>query len=167
MLEGRFSLLDECRWAPFPCPAYNLSRVVIHQDRHITPCITGCPIGRVGESISDIKKRVECYKKEEEKKRGCDSCPVSETCSRCLFPAPIERDEFCRLQQNTPALSQATKIFSSLRAAYLLQSLPRNLFPSFYPKLPPQTFQAIDRLAKSLRLRNSLAGFGRNSRNQS
>jgi radical SAM superfamily enzyme YgiQ (UPF0313 family) len=166
LLEGRFSFLDECRWAPFLCPAYRLSRMVIHQDRRITPCITGCSVGEVGESIDNIKKRVEHYKKEEKKKRGCASCPISETCSRCLFPAPIERDEFCRLQRSIPALSQATTIFSSLRAAYQLRSLPRNLFSSFYPNLPPQTFQAIDRLAKSLQLRNSLSVFRRDRRNQ-
>jgi radical SAM protein with 4Fe4S-binding SPASM domain len=154
LLETRFSLLDECRWAPLPCPACNLSRIVIHKDRNITPCITGDSIGKVGEDISRIKERLELYKEKEEKKRGCATCPAQDTCSHCLFPAPLDRSEFCRRQQNTFNLQPATNIFSSLRAAYQLQS--RKLFFTFYPNLSPKTLQGIDRLAKALQLRKTL-----------
>jgi radical SAM protein with 4Fe4S-binding SPASM domain len=160
LLEGRFSLLDECRWSNIPCPAGNLTRIIIHPDRRISPCISGSCVGEVGENINEIKKRLEQYRKEEEKARGCATCSAQDTCSKCLFPAPIGRDEFCNLQRNNPGLQKTIKIISNLRVAYMYQTLPKDIFSTFYSALPPETLEGIMRLAKALALRKALKRTG-------
>lgn len=156
LLEGRFSILDECRWSNTPCPACNLSRLIIHPGGRISPCITGGCVGEVGDDINEIKKRLEQLRYEEEEIRGCATCKVRDTCSRCLFPAPVGRDEFCNLQRNNPGILKATTIISNLRAAYLYQTLPKDIFSTFYSTLPPETLEGIKRLAKALSLRKTL-----------
>ena len=156
LLEGRFSILDECRWSNTPCPACNLTRMIIHPDRRISPCITGGCVAEVGEDINEIKKRLAQHRKEEEQIRGCSTCKVRETCSKCLFPAPIGRDEFCHIKRNNPGILKMITVISSLRAAYLYQTLPKDIFSSLYSDLSPEALEGIKRLAKALSLRKSL-----------
>jgi hypothetical protein len=155
LLTGRFSFLDECRWSSLPCPAADLLRINIHRSGGITPCITGGCIGEVGDDIAVIKRRLHRYATEEKKKRGCRSCPAEKHCSRCLFPAPVTTEEFCRLQKSASGLTAATNLFSSLRTAYLYRTMPKKIFFSLYPELPLETFQGIKRLATVLQLRRT------------
>lgn len=92
--------LDICRWSAMECPASGMERVVVDGNRDIYPCFSGRPVGRVGESLEVVKKRVYALAVRIRQVRGCDSCPAAKNCSKCLFPFPMSSAEFCRIQIN-------------------------------------------------------------------
>ncbi|MCD6310538.1 MAG: B12-binding domain-containing radical SAM protein [Candidatus Eremiobacteraeota bacterium] len=92
-------LLDGCRWGSRKCPAITLEKIHILPSGDLVPCANGGVIGKVGEPISTIQKRIEKLYKDEIKKRGCSGCPALNYCSQCLFPYPLTPDEYCELRR--------------------------------------------------------------------
>lgn len=90
--------LDVCRWSDRPCPARTLERIVVDRNRDLYPCLSGRPVGRVGEPSERIKGRISALAARLHDLRGCDRCPAAASCSQCLFPYPMSPAEFCGCQ---------------------------------------------------------------------
>jgi anaerobic magnesium-protoporphyrin IX monomethyl ester cyclase len=103
-LESCLSLADGCRWAGAPCPAAEGFRWFIDGSGNLSPCRCGGPVGQVGDSPPALRQAVEEIERAEAEKRNCATCPVSASCSRCLFPEPLGTARFCELRQRHPDL---------------------------------------------------------------
>jgi len=90
-------LLDECRWSDYRCPAMDFRRAIIEEDGTILPCTHGNPIGRIGNERNSIIKTLQRISAEVEETRGCKSCDMEDECPKCLFPHPIDSDEYCQI----------------------------------------------------------------------
>jgi len=103
-LESCVSLADGCRWAGAPCPAAEGFRWFIDGSGNLSPCRCGGPVGQVGDSPPALRQAVEDIEQAEAEKRDCATCPVSSSCSRCLFPEPLGAARFCEFRQRHPDL---------------------------------------------------------------
>jgi anaerobic magnesium-protoporphyrin IX monomethyl ester cyclase len=102
-LDGVF--LDGCRWGMGLCPALKLQRVVINKSGEILPCVTGQPLGNLQDSVQDLRNNAkEIYARIREE-RKCGECPASPRCSKCLFPHPLNQQEYCELQRANSNIS--------------------------------------------------------------
>jgi anaerobic magnesium-protoporphyrin IX monomethyl ester cyclase len=96
-LDGVF--LDGCRWETELCPALDLKRIVINQNGDILPCMTGQPLGGLEDSLQDLRNNVDRIYAKIRKERECEACPADSRCSKCLFPYPLNQQEYCELQR--------------------------------------------------------------------
>ncbi|MCL5035661.1 MAG: B12-binding domain-containing radical SAM protein [Chloroflexi bacterium] len=95
MIRGNIPLATACRFTGRLCPALNLQKIHVRKNGELSPCEHGCCIGHVGDSLEDLKQRVEKLTRQEEKKRGCNKCRVRAHCTRCIFTAPFTAEEYC------------------------------------------------------------------------
>lgn len=117
-----FTIKDMCRWSNQPCPAARLPRMIIRRNR-VYPCSHGPSIGCVGNDIRLLRKNVRMLAKAVETERGCDTCAINSSCSRCLSPFPISGPEFCRIRRQFHYLSDALAAFDLGRSMLLLSRL--------------------------------------------
>ncbi len=95
--DGYF--LDECRWSKEDCPAIRFQRAIIEDKDLILPCFNGKPIA----TLDDVRKvivnnlRLLMYRTQE--KRNCQKCAVRDNCSKCLFPYPMDSEEYCLIRR--------------------------------------------------------------------
>lgn len=97
---AKLSILDGCRWHCKECPAIRLPRIFINRNLDIKTCLTANTIGRLGDSWDVIKKEVINLFEIEKKIRKCRSCPVNNFCSKCIFPFPLTKKEFCYFKRD-------------------------------------------------------------------
>ncbi|MCL5036811.1 MAG: B12-binding domain-containing radical SAM protein [Chloroflexi bacterium] len=100
MIKNGIMLASACRFTGHPCPARSLHKILVHKNGKIAPCEHGGSIGVIGDSREDLMGQIKKLAAEEEKKRGCSSCPAKEHCSRCLFTTPFTTDEYCEIVRN-------------------------------------------------------------------
>jgi radical SAM protein with 4Fe4S-binding SPASM domain len=102
-LDGVF--LDGCRWGTVLCPALDLKHIVINKNGDILPCMTGQPLGGLTDSLQDLRNNADRIYAEIRKERKCDACPADSRCSKCLFPYPLNQQEYCELQRANSNIS--------------------------------------------------------------
>lgn len=98
-------ILDGCRWSSGLCPAIRLRRLIINKNGEVLPCMKGLPLGRLTNSVEDLRIRARELYAEVREERKCDDCPADLRCSKCLFPNPLSQREYCHLQQANLDLS--------------------------------------------------------------
>jgi len=128
MIRQNILLSSACRFRGIPCPARSLTKIIVRSDREIITCANGKPLGRAGESLDDIQDRINEMIKEEEKKRGCSTCPAKDRCARCLYPAPFTREEYCEFVRNTPWLPWILNLVDSIHLQKVRDELSRPLY---------------------------------------
>lgn len=102
-LDGVF--LDGCRWCKGLCPALKLQRVVINKSGEILPCMTGHALGNLQNSVKDLRDNAKKIYVRIREERKCDECPADSRCSKCLFPYPLDQQEYCELQRENLNIS--------------------------------------------------------------
>jgi anaerobic magnesium-protoporphyrin IX monomethyl ester cyclase len=111
-------VLEKCRWSNRNCAACSLDKLIIRGNQ-VSPCYTGKPIGKVGDSYNLLKDAVEKIKKETEERRGCETCEIRDSCSRCIFlPEFLSEEEYCdtRIKNRSLAfLLEVPTIFQELK----------------------------------------------------
>ncbi|MFH1622157.1 MAG: radical SAM protein [Candidatus Omnitrophota bacterium] len=120
VLEGMLAkqdcfFMDECRWSSRDCPAVKFLRAIVGRDDKIRPCSNGGTIAKVGEESLEIIKRLRLRWRDEKKKRGCKKCPVRKSCSKCLFPYPMDTKEYCRVRRKAANIDKIFQILEALR----------------------------------------------------
>ncbi|MCL5035663.1 MAG: B12-binding domain-containing radical SAM protein [Chloroflexi bacterium] len=95
MIENEMLLASSCRFSGRPCPARLLQKLVVLGNGEVKACENGCCIGHTGDSFNALYESIEKISSEIDDERGCRNCPVKENCSRCIFPEPFARQEFC------------------------------------------------------------------------
>lgn len=84
------------------CPSLNIQKIVIEENLSLKACLSGETIGYVGDNPEEIQEKfIEIFRNEEER-RGCNSCPVKNFCSRCPFLKYPLKDEYCRIRREYP-----------------------------------------------------------------
>lgn len=102
-LDGVF--LDGCRWGMGLCPALKLQRVIINKSGEILPCMTGQPLGKLQDKIQDLRNNAKKIYERIREDRKCEECPADSRCSKCLFPHPLNQQEYCELQRANSNIS--------------------------------------------------------------
>ncbi|MCD6309524.1 MAG: radical SAM protein, partial [Candidatus Eremiobacteraeota bacterium] len=92
-------ITSACRFSHLPCPGISLAKLHVDEDMNIKICPFSGPIGTVGESLETLKARVGEIFSKKMKDRGCASCPVKDTCSKCIFPYPMSDKEYCEFRR--------------------------------------------------------------------
>lgn len=87
-----------CRWETTVPNCKTLETIIIGQDHNIKTCWNGEPVGKVGEPFEEIKAKIEQMHREAEARRNCTGCAKRTACSQCLFPAPLNENEYCQLK---------------------------------------------------------------------
>jgi hypothetical protein len=102
-LDGVF--LDGCRWCQEICPALKLRRVVINECEEILPCLTGQPLGNIYNDVQDLRSHARKIYAQLREERKCGKCPADLRCSKCIFPYPLNQEEYCELQRTNLNIS--------------------------------------------------------------
>jgi radical SAM protein with 4Fe4S-binding SPASM domain len=87
------------------CPALKLQRAVINEAGEILSCLTGQPLGKLQDGLQDLRNNAKRIYTRIRKERKCDECPVDSSCSKCLFPHPLNQQEYCELQRGNLNIS--------------------------------------------------------------
>lgn len=106
---------EACKWSDKSCPALNPAKLIIEKDKSIRPCRHAAPIGKVGDSLQEIIKRLNQKFVLEKNRRKCQYCPVEDVCSKCLYPYPIAAEEYCRIKRNFSRTATVMKLLSNLK----------------------------------------------------
>jgi len=96
-----------CRWTIDQANCHKLETAIIDDDNFIRICWNSEPIGKVGNSFSDIIRNLHDLHKNNLEKRKCSNCSASHTCIKCLYPYPLSPQEYCECKRmfnsNKPA----------------------------------------------------------------
>ncbi len=123
--------LDECRWSQAECPAKGFSRAIIDENGSIRICFNAVPIAKVGDERIKIINKLSLLWDNTKKERGCDSCCVKKSCSKCLFPYPFTVKEYCRIRRgntsgiNIKSINKAIKLFKLMRGIRIVDEKMR------------------------------------------
>lgn len=117
--EIQADLIESCRWSGVhACAARQLPRLFIDGDDRISPC-RGCSvIGQVGDSLDQLLTQVSVVSEEEQLLRGCRTCEIKDSCSKCSFlPEYLNRQQYCELRKRHKLLHrymQMVQVFKGL-----------------------------------------------------
>jgi len=106
---------DECRWLSTECPAVPFRRALLKADGSLIPCLHGRKIAEPGDPRKDIMRDLQLLWGEMKVRRGCDDCNAKTNCAKCLFPFPIDAEEYCSIMRREhPDLSGLRLLFRLL-----------------------------------------------------
>ena len=132
------TLVNSCRWGEHLCPALSGGVLVVNGNK-VLPCYNGESIGKVGDSIQDLREALENMLREKEEERGCHDCLVKEECSHCLFLQPLTDDKFCELRRIYPHISKVLTVLGWLHHFYqddpdttIMVRIDKKASPLFY-----------------------------------
>ena len=106
---------DECRWSSSPCPALKLPKIIVGDNGTIRPCMHGEVIGTVADQKKELSEFIISCSSRAQKERGCETCPVSDTCSKCVYTHPVSPDEYCRIRKQYPHITNLTHLIRMIR----------------------------------------------------
>ncbi|WML46158.1 hypothetical protein [Neobacillus sp. PS3-40] len=96
-----------CRWSGIQaCNVSHLPRLVVNGNRSLSPCL-GCnkAIGALGDELYELRTKVKVITEEQQLLRGCNSCEVRDSCSKCSFlPDYMNEKQYCSIRKNQPGL---------------------------------------------------------------
>jgi len=114
---------DECRWLSADCPAIRFRRLFLHEGECILPCLHGKSIGKIGDGRKEMIERLQRHWFDARHRRGCDTCSAKETCAKCMFPFPVDEEEYCLIVRGIHSdLSGVKKVFELLRIVRRMRS---------------------------------------------
>ena len=101
---GEKTLELSCRYACRTCPAASFSAAWV-DDQGVRPC-PPAP-ARPIRPLKDLATSENLKYADEMRRRGCSACEVKETCPKCMYTAPLEPSQYCRIQKRGLMLSAA------------------------------------------------------------
>lgn len=108
-----------CRWTSNLANCHTLETAIIDNNNSIRICWNSTPIGRVGNSISELIQNLKSLLQNNTERRKCNECIENERCIKCIFPYPLSFTEYCefrkRLNTGIPAnIINSFNIFKEL-----------------------------------------------------
>lgn len=88
-----------CRWQKEPANCRALETVFIDEKYNIKTCWNGGSIGSISMSLPQIKEKLAEIHRMVMEERDCATCSAARRCTVCLFPAPLESNEYCRIKK--------------------------------------------------------------------
>ncbi|WP_339216621.1 hypothetical protein [Ornithinibacillus sp. FSL M8-0202] len=118
-------LLDACRWGRAEhCALAKLHRFNLDENQNILPC-GGCSkaIGKLSDSYINLVGNALQISEEEQELRGCDSCPVKDSCSKCaMLPNYMNREQYCEIRRKHQYIGEYINISNIIK--HLLENVP-------------------------------------------
>lgn len=119
-------LMDGCRWGGSAhCTLTKLHRFNIDNEQNILPC-EGCSkaIGNVSESYINVVGNALQITEEEQEIRGCNTCPVKDSCSKCaMLPDFMNREQYCEIRRKHSSINEYVTISNLIKSLYQNVSL--------------------------------------------
>jgi hypothetical protein len=106
-----------CRWTLNQANCEKLETAIIEKDNSIRVCTYSKPVGKVGMSFSEIKKKIEDIKAMVTDKRGCFQCNQEMSCQKCIFPFPLSSSEYCEYKNS----QETNKSANLINAFYVIK----------------------------------------------
>lgn len=106
LVDPLVKLGDECAWSgEDACMTPVLARLVADGDGGLRPGPVAPRLGNLGEPVSELRARAVALVSEVARLRGCEDCPVRDTCSKdtCLL-AVIPDGDYCEVRRSRPWL---------------------------------------------------------------
>jgi methylase of polypeptide subunit release factors len=131
--------LDACRYGAQPCVAERgAAAAILDVDGGVRPCTHGERIARAEDTFATVAARLEALAREARTARGCASCPAEPTCSKCLFPFPLEAPAYCDfIRMNQAQLPKVRRLFETVRQLDALQIPQGPLRVAQLERMPP------------------------------
>jgi len=106
-------MAQECRWHDGGCPALERTGYYAKDVRSF------CPVAR-HVNFGSLDELAEFWEQEHEKmrlRRGCDSCVVNDSCSKCLYPTPLSEEEYCGIRRtaDTAGYIKRLRVYDNLQ----------------------------------------------------
>ena len=112
------------RWLRGKAPCSSLSRIEVSASGEVRCCRQGEPIGKVGDSLKALSKRLAYLARAVERRRGCAKCK-NKNCPRCPFPGIDDRTycKFMKGQKRAQRLLDWIQVYSRLPLHLALQKV--------------------------------------------
>ena len=110
------------RWLRGRAPCLPLTRLEVDETGTVRTCLHGEPIGVIGDTRGSLRRRLNVFNEDAERRRGCARCPNTH-CPRCPFPG-INDEVYCRIMTNqlrALGFLNTASVFSRLPAIIGLQ----------------------------------------------
>lgn len=126
----QYYLSDSCRWSGVQsCSVRKLPRLYIDEQKNISSCYQCSTIGVLGDNLDLLKQSVSMISEQEIVKRGCTTCKVASTCSKCTFlPSFMNAEQYCDIRRKESELQQFIHHIEVFRGLYnfskVLQNVP-------------------------------------------
>ncbi len=88
-----------CRWERGAANCAVLETLIVDDEENVRTCWQGEPVGRVGQSLSEIAANISSIRSRVEAERGCPDCSTEAECAKCIFPGSLSGDEYCELRR--------------------------------------------------------------------
>lgn len=113
-------IVDSCRWSgAHLCRARELPRMFVDGQDQISACRGCSSIGDMHDSLDSLLTQVSVVSDQEQLLRGCQTCEIRDTCSKCSFlPSYMNRQQYCDLRRKHVMLHrymQMVQLFKGLR----------------------------------------------------
>jgi hypothetical protein len=101
-------LINSCRWlGPQYCSVKSVPRLYFKDNSFYSCHDCSLKVGDAGNDFYSIKENIQIISEEEQLKRGCITCPVKDTCSKCTFlPDYMNSEQYCFIRKNQPEIEQ-------------------------------------------------------------
>jgi anaerobic magnesium-protoporphyrin IX monomethyl ester cyclase len=99
-----------CRYLDHICPGTSIGRLIVQGKGGITTCIRGERIAKLSDNPEKIEQRLYSIYTQTMRRRGCQSCPVRDTCSKCLWTYPLSEAQFCGFRRKHPKLAWVMRL---------------------------------------------------------
>ncbi|MFC4098439.1 hypothetical protein [Paenibacillus xanthanilyticus] len=118
--EVQSYLVDSCRWSgAYQCKAKQLPRLFVDGGGQLSSCRGCAAIGDMHDSLDSLLTQAAVMSDEEQLLRGCGTCPIKDTCSKCTFlPDYMNRQQYCDIRRKHAMLHrymQMVQLFKGLR----------------------------------------------------
>ncbi|MCK4762847.1 MAG: B12-binding domain-containing radical SAM protein [Candidatus Aminicenantes bacterium] len=101
-----------CRWSSVPCHLCKPGRAALSDQKQLSICgeeTTEINSGSCFDSL--LSSRKESWQAEMDK-RGCDSCEVAASCSKCFVPSPLSVEQYCSIRRQYPLLPRLFSLWN-------------------------------------------------------
>ncbi|MFB9325003.1 hypothetical protein ACFFSY_03590 [Paenibacillus aurantiacus] len=118
--EVQSYLVDSCRWSgAHQCRAKQLPRLFVDGGGQLSSCRGCAAIGDMHDSLDSLLTQAAVMSDQEQLLRGCGTCPIKDTCSKCTFlPDYMNRQQYCDIRRKHAMLHrymQMVQLFKGLR----------------------------------------------------
>lgn len=110
-----------CRWTGSRANCLKMETAIICDDDSIRICWHSDPIGKIELSFSEIIQNLENLKKKIIDSRKCNQCIQNKICIKCLFPFPINSEEYCKYKNtlNTIEAARMVNVFYTIKDFFM------------------------------------------------
>lgn len=115
--EVQSYLVDGCRWSgAHYCRAKQLPRLFVDGEGQLSSCRGCAAIGDMHDTLDSLLTQAAVLSDQEQLLRGCGTCPIKDTCSKCTFlPDYMNRQQYCDIRRKHAMLHRYMQMVQLLK----------------------------------------------------